>query len=216
MKATFIPDLTEKERELLKKIYKKGNGSVCGRAKIILMATELSWNYSVAELAKINYCSRQTVYNIFARFNEQGVVGLFDKPRSGRPRMIGQESCRKLLDTIDRKSPYEVGDYLASKWTSSIVKDYIYRVLLVEICKRSVQRFFARNSWSYNRSKHELVPNAIERKTQKQVLKLMGQIDKRNEVLLFLDQSGFPLTGKVCQEWTRGLSKNYSYKRYEV
>jgi putative transposase len=52
------------------------------RAKIVLLATEGWSNTAIGE--KLDF-RRQSVIDWRKRFSEQGIEGLYDKPRSGRP-----------------------------------------------------------------------------------------------------------------------------------
>ena len=53
MRKTYIPNITGKERKLLKKIYRKCKGKISYRAQIILLAVELCPMYTVAQIASI-------------------------------------------------------------------------------------------------------------------------------------------------------------------
>lgn len=72
------------------------------RARFILPAaegattTEIAWRFSVRAA---------TVSKWRQRFAEQGVAGLQDAPRPGRPRRYGREAQRRVLQQLDEEPP---------------------------------------------------------------------------------------------------------------
>ncbi len=78
-KNKYIKYITGKERKLLKKIYKKCQGKTAYRSQIILLATDVTKNYTVKQIAGICQCVKQTVYNTFEIFNKEGISGLSTK-----------------------------------------------------------------------------------------------------------------------------------------
>ncbi len=75
--------------------------SLVRRAEIILMSADGLDNSAVAQRAGV---TRQTVGMWRARFREQGLMGLYDERRSGRPRSIAEEEIMALLKkTLDTK-----------------------------------------------------------------------------------------------------------------
>ncbi len=76
--------LTSEQRQLLKekaRAYTASYGEVM-RAKIVLLAAEHVTNVEIASRLDT---SPQVVHRWRKRFYEQGMVGLRDEPRSGRP-----------------------------------------------------------------------------------------------------------------------------------
>lgn len=209
MRKTYIPHITGSERRLLKKIYKRCKGRISYRAQIILLAVELCPVYTVAMIAAICFCCRQTVYNVFARFNEYGILGLLDEPRPGRPCEIKPEVSKQLLEILESQTPREAGNYLHSKWTLKIIKDYLQQHWQIEVSQRTVSRWLYQNDWTYNRSKKELAsPGPLSDEDQRDIVKLLEIIDENKEVLLFIDQSAFYLAGIASGSWMpRGKQK---------
>ena len=82
---------------------------VC-RARIVLLCAEGLDNTTVAEMVRV---SRQTVGRWRERFRAQGLMGLYDERRSGRPRTISDDTLMTLLRKTLASSP--PGD--ATHWT---------------------------------------------------------------------------------------------------
>lgn len=72
------------------------------RAKIILMSLEGFQNKDIAQRFAIR---PNTVSDIRKRFNEHGVQGLFDKPRSGKPKIYNENFRNKVLDLLKTEPP---------------------------------------------------------------------------------------------------------------
>ncbi|NUM32945.1 MAG: IS630 family transposase [Candidatus Brocadiae bacterium] len=218
MRKIYIPNITGKERRLLKKIYKRCKGKISYRAHIILLAVELLPEYTVEQIAAICWCTRQTVYNVFEKFNENRIIGLLDDQRSGRPRKINSEVSVPLLELLETKTPREVGNYLHGKWTLKLTVDYVKNRWQIKVSPRSISRWLQQNGWEYNRSKNEFkVPGPLSKKEQKDVIKLLKIINEEKEVLLFIDQSAFYLDGIPSGFWgPKGTQKrvyNYGNKK---
>lgn len=75
------------------------------RAEIVLLCAQGLDNGTVAEMMDT---TRQTVGKWRQRFLEQGLMGLYDEPRPGRPRSIEEERIMELLyNTLHTKPPAE-------------------------------------------------------------------------------------------------------------
>ena len=66
------------------------------RARIIRDAQA---GYRVTDIAKRRQCSRMMVMKWLARFNAQGLTGLADEPRSGRPATYTPEEVSTVIAT---------------------------------------------------------------------------------------------------------------------
>jgi transposase len=66
----------------------------------------LSWDgKGVEEIAKQVACSAQTVRRGLHRFDAEGIGGLGDRPRSGRPRRLGEAECSQLIALVSTVPP---------------------------------------------------------------------------------------------------------------
>jgi transposase-like protein len=83
-------DLTDDERAALMELTRASSvrTSLAQRAKIVLLAGEGTSNTEIAELVGV---SRPTVILWRKRFQDQGIAGLYDEPRQGRPRHVSHE-----------------------------------------------------------------------------------------------------------------------------
>jgi transposase len=81
--ARYIRDLTDTERQNLEKLYRRTeNADLRTRCQMVLLSGK---GRSVAEIAELTLFEQDSVLYWFDRFEAEGVSGLEDRPRSGRP-----------------------------------------------------------------------------------------------------------------------------------
>lgn len=101
------------------------------RAKIILECLKNKTNLQVADKLHI---SRFTVSKWRRRFHKEGLKGLYDEPRSGKPKYYDHDFKNKLLKTLETPPPKGCASWggveLAKKLKAS--PDAIWRVLKKE------------------------------------------------------------------------------------
>ena len=199
-----ILNLTGKERKLLKKIYKKGIGRVSYRAQIILLSTSLTASYTRNQIAAQCFCCRKTVYNTICKYKENGIWGIFDLQKPGRPCLINAKCSQEIQTTIQTSKPSKLGKhYFHSSWTLKIIRDYLAKSFSIFTSQRTISRWLHSNGWSYHRSKKELFPiQPLLDKEQRAVMKLLRNLNRNQEVLLFVDQSAFYLDGLPGGCWS--------------
>ena len=67
--------------------------------------------------------SQKSIYNWVHRYNSEGIEGLKDRPRCGRPSFLSN-SQRSELDQLVQSSPLDHG-YSTATWTGALVADLI-------------------------------------------------------------------------------------------
>ena len=100
----------------LQRMVRQAIGRVSQRAHLILLSAQ---GRTVPELASFFGMSRATVRFWIRRFTVHGPAGLYDEPRSGRPRKLGPQVLATLL-TMRQNDPRHVG-YLATFWTVAML-----------------------------------------------------------------------------------------------
>lgn len=119
------------------KILKKWNKSkkiekrLYLRAQIILLCLQNKTNLQIAEELKIN---RFTVAKWKKRFRNEGIRGLYDEKRSGKPKKYGERFRNQLLKTLEKKPPKGQANWdgkaLAKKL--NVTPDAVWRALKKE------------------------------------------------------------------------------------
>ena len=87
----YVRSLSEAERRALQRHARTEVGRVSERIRMVLLSDR---HYSVPQIATIFECSEATVRGWLARFNAEGLAGLADRPRTGRPRPPSAASGR--------------------------------------------------------------------------------------------------------------------------
>lgn len=115
------PEVTDAE---LKRVHRTHpNAQVRKRALILLLAREGKLKKDIAAYLKV---VRNTVTNVIKRFNAEGLTGIENAPRSGRPSRLTPDIDERLLKALGQ-SPQEQG-LKTEVWTVSLVRDYLKRV----------------------------------------------------------------------------------------
>jgi transposase len=103
----FVRQPTRPQHATLQRMTRHEIGRVSQRAHMILLSAQ---QRSVAEIADLFGVSRTTVRFWIQRFDVAGPSGLYDEPRSGRPRKTTPELNQALLDElrhdIERNAAY--------------------------------------------------------------------------------------------------------------
>ncbi|ABK45086.1 putative transposase [Magnetococcus marinus MC-1] len=117
-KHTSPLDLTSKQREALEGLLRasKTPQSLIPRIQIVMHSAD---GLSPPEVAKTLGVSRPTVYRWRARFQELGVDGLADAPRSGQPRKLTQGQIQAVLQATVERIPRE-----STHWSVRLMAEY--------------------------------------------------------------------------------------------
>jgi transposase len=145
MPSTATPVvLTDEDRQLLEQRARATTTPArdLQRAQIILLAAQ-GWPND--RIAAHLHLSPGMVSRWRMRFLRQGLAGLADRPRSGRPQRYGSETERRLLAQLDEKPPSGYAAWsgeLLARALGDVSSRQVYRVLRRQ--RISLQR---RRSW---------------------------------------------------------------------
>lgn len=114
-KRLKVRTLTKKEKQELKRLLKSRNAPV----KLVQRARVIQTLLDEAELGaakagrRAGYKNNASGTYWVKRYNEEGMAGLADKPRPGRPRTHAEEVRSKLIDLVLQKprtlgNPFEL------------------------------------------------------------------------------------------------------------
>jgi hypothetical protein len=90
-----------------------------------------------AQIAVLLDCHPATVHRWISRFNDEGLAGLADRPRSGRPRLGGRQLTSRITAQLARPGPWtlpRIRRYLG--WSQVSPRTLYRRVQLVAIWRR--------------------------------------------------------------------------------
>ena len=189
----FVKPLTPVEIETLEDLHKYHPRHMPRlRAHIILLSSR---GYCISTIQSIYNLCRQTIATCLHRWESRGICGLFDSPRSGRPRKLTKTEETITLELVHQspRSLKSVIGEMAQKFGITLTVSTIKT-----LCKR------AGLSWKRVRKslKSKRDPVLFER-SRKQLESLIEQAKSDQIDLFYFDESGFTLESCVPYAWQR-------------
>ncbi len=146
-----VQPLDERERAELKRLARREVGRVSERIRAILLSAK---GYSVPQIADIFEVDQASVRAWIERFQAQGVKGLYDRPRSGRPRKadaVAQEEIRQAIQT----PPSALG-YLIGLWTVVTLCAHLAGSSGCKLSGATMRRVLHQLGYRWRRPRHKL------------------------------------------------------------
>jgi transposase len=103
------------------------------------------------EVQSMYNTSHKSICNWVKRFNAEGMEGLKDRPRSGRPSRLSSEARAKLKRVV-LSSPTEYG-FSSGTWTWALVSQYIKNSFSVEFKKAQIYNILHSLGLSFQKGK---------------------------------------------------------------
>ena len=95
----FVASLTEAERETLREALKYGpSARVRQRAQAVYLSSR---GYRLEPLAELFEVDRDTVSSWLDGWQERGLRGLYDAPRTGRPLLLSEPEQQQVRQWVD-------------------------------------------------------------------------------------------------------------------
>ena len=149
-KPLFVRQLSGAERKQLTELIRNGTDArVVRRAQMIRLSGE---GKTAGEIAPLWAMTAQGVRKIVNRFNREGVAGLADRPRHGRPRKTDGRYVELLKQAV-QTSPHDLG-YPFACWTLDRLREHLARKTRVILSPAHLSRLMAENRIVYRRPKH--------------------------------------------------------------
>ena len=111
-----------------------GRWREAARAVMVLLSLH---GLAASQIAVLLGCHPATVRRWISRFNDEGMAGLADRPRSGRPRLGGQRLTGRIALLLARPGPWtlpRIRRHLG--WPQVSLRTLYRRVRLVAIWRR--------------------------------------------------------------------------------
>ena len=166
----------------------------CHAPRIRAHAILLSYaKFKLSMIASVYDVCRQTASTWIRAWETEGICGLLDKPRSGRPRILRGEAEADALKFVNQ-SPRSLKKSLAD------LEEALDLSLSLSTLKRMCKR--AGLSWKRVRKslKSKRNPDLFEQ-SQQQLANLIEQSQKKEIDLFYFDESGFTLEPCVPYAW---------------
>ena len=149
-RSPFVVVLSSEERAVLEEQAASRSASHASvvRARIVLAAADGLRNVDIA--ARLGVCV-DAVSHLRKRFSEEGLAGLVDRPRSGRPRLFGPEVVAGIKALACE--PPEQRAVPLSRWSSAeLAAQAVLEGLVLAISSSTVRRWLhadAIKPWRY-------------------------------------------------------------------
>src|SRR5512135_913418 len=153
MKAIQVPALTDEQRSELETVYRKTKvPRVRTRAQMVLLAAEQG--LSAPAIAAIVRESDDTVLRWLKRYVAEGVEGLMDAPKSGRPALVTPAYRAELLQVV-RRRPRSL-DLPFSLWTLQRLIDYMAEQTGIRVALETLRQMLKHQGIVLSRPQHKI------------------------------------------------------------
>lgn len=164
MERHGLKQLTATERrELEETAHKTRDVRVYRRAMAILRIDDGEHPEAVAD--GLGVC-QMSVYRWIARYNEERTTdALVDRPRSGRPAILGGISDEEFIKLVEQ-SPLSLG-YSAFAWTVPLLRGHIEREYGLSVSEETIRRRLHRQDYRWKRPRYAYIetdPNKGQKK----------------------------------------------------
>jgi transposase len=187
----FIRELSPETRKLLGRIIKESKSRKArARARCIVLSFE---GCSIEKLTVIFAVERKTIYNWFTRWEDQGLLGLYDRKGRGRKPTFNEEQGEEIKEWVktEPKNLKKVLEKVNKDWGIKTSKDTIKRVLKkLEMRWKRLRRGIAKK------------PDEWELEVKLPLLKELKKQEERGEIdIRYFDESGLTLVPYVPYGW---------------
>jgi len=130
-------------------------------------------------LAELLSVSQPTIYDWHRRWQRNGLEGLANRPKSGRP-VKANPSYVELLEQVIEQDPQEQG-YAFSIWTADRLRLHMKAKTGIELKPTQFRVVLKENGYVYRRPKHDLtnLQDATARQVAEEWLTELKKVPKR-------------------------------------
>jgi putative transposase len=159
-----VHTLSDEEIQALEQLHRETDiADVRSRCDMILWSND---GLSPPQIARLTRFSRDTVVRFIKRYEAEGLAGLFNKPRSGRPRRVTPQYEAKLIEAV-KQEPRSLGLPFSS-WTTANLAAHMAQQTGIKITPRQVENYLKAHGWRLRRPvrtvKHKQDPDLVEEK----------------------------------------------------
>lgn len=193
----YVRQPTDEERKELERMVRQEIGRVSQRAQMILLSARRK---KVPEIADTFDVCQPTVRSWIHRFDDSGPDGLYDRPRSGRPRRI-TDAVRGMVVQLIQEDPQQEG-YLATFWTVAMLTLALTRKLNVTLSLSAMRGTLHQLGLRWGRPKLAMPAKVDPEKAQKQWKIAKAAVEAPPEAaILYADESRIQLLPLIRAMW---------------
>ncbi len=192
--------VSEAQRQELEAVSRQAVGRVALRAHMVLLSDR---GYSVPAIAAIYACGTDVVRTWLHRYAQQGVAGLQDHARSGRPPK--DQLAGPIVDAQASQSPRCSG-HVQACWSVALLAAFLARRFRLVLSRSSVRRYLHRLGWRWARPRLAPARRADPEAAAKGAALAQAARAAAQGVahLLYLDESELHLLPLVRARWMKG------------
>jgi transposase len=195
--------LTDEQRSELERVSRQAVGRVAMRAHMVLLSGR---DYPVPFISVIHGCGCDVVRNWLHRYQEEGVAGLEDEPRSGRPR--NDQLGPQIVDAQAHNSP-ECSGHVQSRWTVGLLTAFLALRFALTLSGSTVRRYLKQTGWRWARPR--LAPASVLKKKRDPgapgkldaIAVTLACVARGVGTLLYLDESDLHLLPMIRAMWMK-------------
>jgi Transposase and inactivated derivatives len=158
--------------EIEKAMRQDKRAEVRQRATVIRL---LHLGHKPKAVAEQHMVSVATIYNWHKLWREQGIEGLANRKKTGRPSKATEAYCRKLEEVL-AKEPAEYG-YRFAIWTSDRLRAHLEKETDILLSESRFRALLKKRGYRYRRPKHDL-SHLQDEKAKKKAEKLLEEMKK--------------------------------------
>ena len=195
-----IRQLNDEERVALRQLYRQTkDADVRSRCQMILLSAD---GHGVGDIARLTLFDENSVLFWFDRYEAQGLDGLDDRPKSGRPPKVDKPYRDALQATVEQE-PRTV-EQSFSTWTCADLAQYLARQGRTLFSAETVRRHLRDLGYRIVRPVLSIASPDPDYAVKAEALEQFKAQARRGEInLLFEDEVDLNLLPGVLGCWTR-------------
>lgn len=192
--------LTQTQRDALTSLSHQAIGRVALRAQMVLLSGR---GFTVPQIAAIHDCGQDVVRTWLYRYQQRGVAGLEDEPRSGS--LLKEPLARLIVDTQASQSPRCSG-HVQTCWSVSLLTSFVARRFRLVLSCTSARRWLHQMGWRWKRPR--LAPARKQDPEAESKVAALAAAQREAALghchLLYLDESDLQLVPLIRSMWMKG------------
>lgn len=137
----------------------------------------LHLGYKPEQIAEMQAISIPTVYGWLKRWQQAGIEGLANKPKSGRPTKADDAYGQKLECVLEQE-PKDLG-YDFAIWTVDRLRAHLEKETGIALSEPRLRALMKRKGYRYRRPKHDL-GHLQDKEAKAQAAELLEELKKRS------------------------------------
>jgi transposase len=192
--------VSDAQRRELEQVSHQAVGRVALRAHMVLLSAR---GYSVPQIAAIHDCGCDVVRTWLHRYEQEGVAGLEDAPRSGRP---PKDPLAGRISATQASQAPECSGHVQTCWTVGLLTAFLARRFRVLLSRSSVRRYLQRLDWRWARPRlapaHKTDPQASGKEAALAAAQAAAAQGRAH--LVYLDECDLHLLPLLRALWMKG------------